>query len=257
MKKYLLMMLVTAFILLSGNVYALTSFWQTGVALDASGQILDNTTVAVRVTIYDASGAQVYQQTFAGVTTSQFAVFQVEVDGTGTGNFGLIDADAGTRIAVETDAGSGWVLSSTQSLMQAQYTTIVVPGNIEVTEHHIIMGDVDDNGEDVAVGGDLTGTNNGSGTAIFTIVNDAVTPAKIEAGNDGDVLYTNGTDVEWHNFANLETDPQVDDNAWSDGDYGMPQPTGRMPISCPAMMFILSVMMNIIGLLLIYILMKV
>ena len=173
MKKYFLLMLVAVTMLLSSNSYALDTFWQNGVALDNAGQIIDNSTVTVRVTIYDDAGSQLYQQTFASVSTSQFAVFQVEVDGSADASgFAAIDADAGTMIKVETDAGSGWVLSSMQMMSFSQFNTTVVPGQIGLTEHHIIIGDVDDNGEDVAVGGVLTASNDGSGTAVFEINHD-------------------------------------------------------------------------------------
>jgi len=69
MKKIILMLLVTAFILLTGSAYALTPFWQSGVALDNTGQILDGANVDVRITIYNSSNVNIYQQAFAGVTT--------------------------------------------------------------------------------------------------------------------------------------------------------------------------------------------
>jgi hypothetical protein len=230
MKKYLLMMLVSAFLLLSGTAYSLTNFWQTGVSYDNTGQIVDNTNIDVRVTISNSGNPNLYQQTFTGVATGQFAVFQVEVDGSADATaFAAINADASTRIKVETstDGGTTWVMSAMSSLTQVQYNTIVIPGNIEVTEHHMIMGDVNDNGEDVAVGGDLTAQNNGTGTAVFTIADDAVTSAKIDdetivnadvsgtaaiavsklaGGSNMDILYSNGTTPTWGSVADIIQD---------------------------------------------------
>ncbi len=225
MKKLFLLMLVAVTMLLSSNSYALTTFWQNGVALDNVGQIVDNANVSVRVTIYAANGNQLYQQVFTGVTTSQFAVFQVEVDGSAdVPGFAAIDADAGTMIKVETQVpGSNWVLSFIQPMSDAQYNTTVAPGLIELTEHHIIMGDASNNGEDLPVGGEMTATNAGT-FASFIINNNAVTSAKIADGEivdadvnanaeiavsklangtAGQILTTDGTDVSWGDVTTL------------------------------------------------------
>ncbi len=230
MRKCILMILVPVIVLLSGTAYSLTNFWQTGVSYDNIGQIVDNANIDVRITISNSGNQNLYQQTFTGIATGQFAVFQVEVDGSADAvAFAAIDADASTRIKVETstDGGTTWVMSAMSSLTQVQYNTIIIPGNIEVTEHHIIMGDVDDNGENVAVGGDLTAQNNGIGTAVFTIADGAVTSAKIldgtivdddvsgtaaiavsklAGGSNMDILYSNGTTPTWGSVTDIIQD---------------------------------------------------
>jgi len=172
MFKSYLIFIVSTFVLATVSTTALEPFWFNTVALDATGEIRDNSTnLLVRITI-KGSGPDLVE-THHDVTTSQFGVFSVLVGS--IEDISSINADADTRIQAEVydRAGGGWVVSSVQSLAFAMENSVVQPGNIDLARHKIIIGDVNDLGEAMLVGGDMTATNDGS-TANFQIKAGAV-----------------------------------------------------------------------------------
>ncbi len=234
--KELITYLTTIILLLSYQANALTPFWESGIALDNTGQILDKANIDIRITLIDETGTTLYTQTFTEVSTDQFAVFRINIDGTANQTaFAAIDAEAATRIKVETSIAQGsWNLSYVRTLYTLHQNTVIAPGAIPLVQHRIIMGDATNVGEEVAVGGEMTATNNGSGTALFIINNDAITNAKmadnsvgsaeiinasivnddisamaaiavtkLAAGSIGDVLYTSGGTPTWRSLNTL------------------------------------------------------
>jgi len=174
MKKFFVFLLIAVFAVLTNPAQALTPFWYNGVALDAAGQIRDLATVDVRITIYNGT-TPIYTQTISGVLTNQFAGFSVYVNGA----IGAINADADMMIKAEVqDVSGNWILSSIQTLAYALENSTILPGNINLTQNYIIIGDASNNGQGLPVGGELTGTNTGAAASLI-INNNAITNAKM------------------------------------------------------------------------------
>ena len=114
----LLIILSFIFLLVSKSSFALNNYYFKTIAIDNAGQLLPDTTLTVRITIISATGNALYQETHSSVRTNQFGTFIVKI-GTGTkisGDCVGITSTAGKRIKVETNAGSGYVLSVTTLL---------------------------------------------------------------------------------------------------------------------------------------------
>lgn len=180
MRKNLVLLSAALVLMMSSSAFSLTNFWYNGFAVNSVGQILPSTTVNVKVTITNSLGTQ-YQETHAGITTDQFGCFMVEV-GAGTvitPGLGGITVNATTRILAETQVGAGaFIISSNASLAMVLMNTTVIPGNIDLPQHYVIIGDALGDGEEQPVGGDLTASNTGA-AADFQIVANAITPTEL------------------------------------------------------------------------------
>ena len=234
MKRFVLFIMLFIFISLA-PARSLTPFWYNWYAIDQYGQLLPNETnsLSVRIKILENNTIR-YQELHNGISTDQFAIFAIEV-GTGTvesGDFGSIISRANVRISAEVQKSPGpFVLVTVVGLSAVQVNNIVLPGNINLSQDEILIGDATGNAESHPVGGDLTATNTGS-AAAFTIGNGAVTEVKIadnavttakiadvnvtyaklqNAANSERVLVSNGPGNSWveSTVSALETDPKV------------------------------------------------
>jgi hypothetical protein len=100
------------------ELFALEHFLFASVALNNTGQILPDTTVQVKITIFDNN--ILYTELFDSVRTNQFGMAYVEV-GTGrqtSGDFADIKTHANTRIKFETSLDNITVLSTVQLISQ-------------------------------------------------------------------------------------------------------------------------------------------
>lgn len=184
MKKYFITVILFV-VLLTQGLYSIDGFWFKEVALNSEGQILPDTTLSIMITIFTDTDNVLFQEQHNGIRADQFGIFTIKI-GNGniiSGDLGQIITRANTRIKTETMTGnSAWIISSVKLLSEVQFFSSIMPGFINLAQNHIIIGDASGNGEDVAVGGDLMATNNGSGLADFQIVADAVTTAEILDG---------------------------------------------------------------------------
>lgn len=99
------------------------------IARDNTGAALASHSISVRLTIHDgsASGTNVYQETFTGITTNQFGLFTLNI-GTGTpvgaNTFSSVNWGTGTKwLQVEFDAagGSSYTSMGTSQLNAVPY----------------------------------------------------------------------------------------------------------------------------------------
>lgn len=183
MKKLLLLSLAVVFILASATTKALTPFWYSWYAIDNTGQLLPNesTTLNVRIKIIQGSTI-VYQELHSGMSSDQFAIFSVNV-GNGSvesGTLGSITTTAATRIQAEVQKQTGpFVFVNSVGLASVQVNNNVLPGDINLAQDKILIGNSAGEAEAQSIGGDLTGTNTGSLASL--IINDnAVTTSKIQ-----------------------------------------------------------------------------
>ena len=119
MKTLAFLCLIFLSVLFTQDAYSLDNFWYKDVAINAGGQLLPDSAVAVTVTIQNDNSI-LYQERFYSVRTDQFGVFLIRV-GTGTvlsGNLDDIITYANTRIKIETSTENGWVLSSIINISQ-------------------------------------------------------------------------------------------------------------------------------------------
>ncbi len=196
MKKAFLIAVALIIGLSINTSYALTPFWNSWYALDATGQVLPNEsgTLTVYIKIYDGTTV-VYEEEHTGISTDQFAIFSVFVgNGTNvTGDLGTINVEADTRIKCEVSkSGSAPVLVQHAPLAFIVFNTTVVPGNIDVPEDYMIIGDASDKGEALPVIGDIGVNNTGAGIDM-TIQPDAVEASMINPNVAGAGLVPNGT----------------------------------------------------------------
>ena len=107
---------------------ALQPFFYSSVAFDNTGQLLDNTTLEVKITIM-THNATLYTETFTGVETSQLAVFTVYIGSGSPPSFTGIDAQADTRLQIEVNNGSGWVFCERVLLSEIYGSMINIIGD--------------------------------------------------------------------------------------------------------------------------------
>jgi hypothetical protein len=108
MKKTLLISVLFIFFVFF-QAKALDPFYYSTIAIDEAGQVVDNAGIDVRITIENDLTA-LYTETFTNVQTSQFAVFTIFIGSTNPPEFTQINAQANTRLKIEANNGSRWVL---------------------------------------------------------------------------------------------------------------------------------------------------
>ena len=120
-------------ILFTGLMYGQTvpqAFNYQGIAVDASGNALSNTTIGLRFSILENASSPViaYQETQTTTTTSigQFSI-DVGFGSTTNGNFSLLDWSNSYLLQVEMDAngGNNYSFSSTTELLSVPYAFVV------------------------------------------------------------------------------------------------------------------------------------
>ena len=112
MRKQSLLLLLLC-IAMSFYAHALSNFDYTGIAFNASGNILSSATVNVNVKLINSSGVQ-YEENHTGVATDQFGAYTVLV-GSGTvvqGSLGLVSASKDLKIKTTVNSGGVWVVST-------------------------------------------------------------------------------------------------------------------------------------------------
>lgn len=185
MKKLLFLSMAVIFVLSSVTTVALTPFWYNWYAIDNTGQLLPGElgTLNVRIKIIQGSTI-VYQELHSGVSSDQFAIFSINV-GNGSvesGTLGSITTTANTRIQAEVQKQTGpFVFVNSVGLASVQVNNAILPGDINLPQNKILIGNTAGEAEAQSIGGDLTGTNTGS-LASLIINDDAVTSAKILDG---------------------------------------------------------------------------
>src|SRR5689334_9820554 len=108
MKKYLLLTTMTMIMYLAVNSQAPAIFNYQGVARNSVGNVLENKSITLRLSIHDgsASGPVVYQES-RNVTTNPFGLFNVQVGspgGTSTGTIAGVNWAVGNKfLQVEID----------------------------------------------------------------------------------------------------------------------------------------------------------
>lgn len=124
MKKSLfLFSFVLLFLFFTSNSHSLENFHYKAIAFDGVGQLLPSQTVNVRITIQNTT--HTYIETHSGVSTDQFACFELTV-GSGTVVSGVladITVTSDTRIMAESDAGFGYVLSTVMGMASEMRTS--------------------------------------------------------------------------------------------------------------------------------------
>jgi hypothetical protein len=115
MKKLFLFPLITAlfFLLMTVNSYSLNNFDYTGIAFDASGNILASQNVSVNIQLINSNGV-VFEENHSGVSTDQFGAYTVKV-GTGTNVSGVlanVNASKDLKIKSTVNSGGVWVVST-------------------------------------------------------------------------------------------------------------------------------------------------
>lgn len=76
MKKFNILIFSVVFILATSLTQALPDLFYTNFARTTGGGLVLNSTVDVRITIFDGA-TEVYKETFAGVATDEFGLFTV------------------------------------------------------------------------------------------------------------------------------------------------------------------------------------
>lgn len=113
----ILMLMVTS------PLFAQNGINYQAVARDGSGNLLQNVTIDVQLTVLDASSSQVFQETHSGVTTNDYGLFTLVVGSQNSSGFNSIDWSAGDhQLKVEVDQGSGFVDMGTQDLQSVPYS---------------------------------------------------------------------------------------------------------------------------------------
>ena len=126
MKKILLSIFMSAFIVLSSFSQAPEGFKYQAVLRDASNAVISNQAVGVRLTIEQGSvgGTAVYSETFSP-TTNSYGLVNLEIGtGTTTDDFTTIDWSNGTyfiETAIDAAGGSNYSVMGTSQLMSVPY----------------------------------------------------------------------------------------------------------------------------------------
>jgi hypothetical protein len=235
MRKLVILFSAVLLFLSFSETKALDTFWFNWYATSSVGQLMPNESGTLNVRVYIQQGATtVYQEVHTGISTDQFAIFSINVGaGTPEGgpwNFGTIAVTAATRIRADVQKSpAAYITQMTAGLTSVQVNNTILPGNINLAQNKILIGNAAGDAEAQPVGGDMTGTNTGS-AASLTINNNAVTSSKIasnavttakimdvnvtyakfqNATNPGRILVSNGAGNTWVEAtpSSLETDP--------------------------------------------------
>lgn len=220
MKRFFILSSI-AILLCSLNLFSLPNFWYSGVAYNTMGQIVANGSLEVNVTITDGSSTYVENFLSGGtgpVSSDAFGVVSVNV-GTGTtvsGTLSSITMAATTKITVKVRpvGSTTWVTIVGAPLSITYVNQYVNLGSITLEDAHILIGNSDDQAVEQIVSGDATLSNTGnlqitSGVIVNADIN---TNAQIdvnklaEGTTTGQILRTNGTNVEWSTVANAMAD---------------------------------------------------
>lgn len=124
--------LITIFVLLgfiSTNTFSLPNFWYSGVAYNASGQIVTTSPLAtVEVSVTDGTNSMT--QTINNVPVNAFGVFTVFINGAGLGSVNML---AGTRIMVKVNG----ITVAGESLTQWYVVNNILPAGGSTTDQTI------------------------------------------------------------------------------------------------------------------------
>lgn len=133
MKRFNILIFGIVFLMATSLAQALPEIFYTNFARTTGGGLVLNSTVSVRITIYDGA-TEVYKETFAGVATDEFGLFTVLVgDGTPVAPFNAAMYDAliasnGLNVLAESDAGDGYRFIELRSLLTTALRNAEVQG---------------------------------------------------------------------------------------------------------------------------------
>lgn len=149
MNNLILKILLVVFIFINNQLFSITPFWYSDLALDNTGQILDNTVINVKITIEDGTtsfGTEVINS----VQTDQLGVFAIIVNATGTFDNVLVTADTRIRTEVQDQLGGSWVVVSVRNMTETDKRGIIritdwrLEGNSGTNPGANFLGTIDD-----------------------------------------------------------------------------------------------------------------
>jgi hypothetical protein len=160
MKKFHILIFGVIFFMATSLTQALPEIFYTNFARTTGGGLVLNSSVDVRITIFDGA-TEVYKETHAGITTDEFGLFTVPVGGGvpvipfNAAMYDALIASNNLNIYAESDAGDGYRFIELRSLLNTALRNAEVQGIVTLQSAYDAGNEIE-----VVVGFpvDLTGT---------------------------------------------------------------------------------------------------